>query len=388
MIPFALLFSSLLFFTCGFSSVTILLASLSLREVLDLTWREGAWIQGAYFLGYLVFAPLGGVWFQRIYPKEALQYALVLAVLGTLGALLGAAENSFVTIVFSIFWMGSGMAMVHVSLSTYVYKMGEPSRAAARLTFMQAVMSLGQIGAPLVGSWTMLGKISSAAGPLVIKTPFLLIFLLFSFLFVISFWIPKGQKTSKEDSEEHPFPYGFALLGMLAMSAAIGAEVSESSYLVPLFSHLTNHSLEHAGYFSTLYWVLFLVGRLGGSVLLERVRPESLLFFHASLGVGLSMAITIVGGITAAVSATLLGLAASVLFPLVFALTLSRAIGHRQEVSGLLCMTNAGGAFFPWVMGQVADEVGLGVSYLVVTFLYAFLLFFSTVYLRAKKVEV
>ncbi len=60
-----------------------------------------------------------------------------------------------------------------------------------------------------------------------------------------------------------------------------------------------------------------------------------------------------------------MGLFNSIMFPVIFTLTLERSSASNAATSGLLCMAIVGGAVLPVIVGQVADAAGLHSAYLV-----------------------
>ena len=55
----------------------------------------------------------------------------------------------------------------------------------------------------------------------------------------------------------------------------------------------------------------------------------------------------------------------SIMFPVIFTLTLERSRASPAATSGLLCMAIVGGAFLPRLAGHIADLSGLRATYIV-----------------------
>src|SRR3546814_11672481 len=53
-----------------------------------------------------------------------------------------------------------------------------------------------------------------------------------------------------------------------------------------------------------------------------------------------------------------IGLFNSIMFPVIFTLTLERSTARAEATSGLLCTAIVGGAAIPYLVGQLSDAVG------------------------------
>ena len=67
----------------------------------------------------------------------------------------------------------------------------------------------------------------------------------------------------------------------------------------------------------------------------------------------------------AGVVALCIGLFNSIMFPVIFTLTLERSSAPTPATSGLLCMSIVGGAFLPLAAGRAADQIGLHSAFFV-----------------------
>lgn len=377
-------FNSILFFTCGFSVVTIIVLSAYLKEALDLNWEQAAVIQAGYFLGYLIFCPIIGFIFNKNLNQSLLQIALGFSCISVSGVLWGARLSSYPLIAFSVFGMGSAMAVIHTVATPLAFLQG----GASRVTLMQAMMSLGQISAPILGAFSMLAVLGVNPTLHASETPFDVIFFLFFLLFLASFGNFFQSSERSFEKNRGAFPYKIALIGVLAMVLAMGAEVCEASFLVPLISQSTQSPLAIGGYISSLYWFSLFAGRLFGAWALHSIKPARLMFLYTFIGTALSLTTAIAGGLISAIAAICLGFSASILFPIVFSLVLLESPSYKRELAGLLLMTNGCGGLLAYVMGRTADVTGLQISYLLVSSMYVLLMLLSIYFIRRQiKVE-
>ncbi|MFI4865877.1 MAG: hypothetical protein ACHQDB_02105 [Steroidobacterales bacterium] len=127
--------------------------------------------------------------------------------------------------------------------------------------------------------------------------------------------------------------------------------------------------LERAGKLLSRYSGGAMVGRFIGSALLTRVRA-ALLFAAAAAAAAavaaiLCLTVTRAPGELAGWAALSVGLFNSIMFPVIFTLTLERSTASGAATSGLLCMAIVGGAVMPPLVGRLAEFAGLRAAYLV-----------------------
>jgi FHS family L-fucose permease-like MFS transporter len=171
----------------------------------------------------------------------------------------------------------------------------------------------------------------------------------------------------------------WAVLGAMAIFLYVGAEVSIGSVLIN-FMHqpdVLDVPLERAGKLLSFYWGGAFVGRIVGSALLTRVQAWRLLTLFAIVAAVLCLTVSQSNGDVSAYSALAIGLFNSIMFPVIFTLTLERSTASQAATSGLLCMAIVGGALLPLLVGWLADRASLHVSFLVPMVAYAIIATFA-----------
>src|SRR5262245_35917902 len=123
---------------------------------------------------------------------------------------------------------------------------------------------------------------------------------------------------------------------------------------------MLNIPLEEAGKMVSFYWGGAMVGRLIGSGLLFLVKQRApwLLALFALGAATLCLVVSQSHGATASYIALSIGLFNSIMFPVIFTVTLERSTASSAATSGLLCLAIVGGAVLPYVFGVIADVVG------------------------------
>ena len=205
--------------------------------------------------------------------------------------------------------------------------------------------------------------------------------LLFALTFLLTCVLSLPNNRSEEVVTGNALKEPMVWFGMLGIALCVGVEVTIASFLI-LFLHepgVLNVSLETAGRYSMMFWIGFLVGRLGGSLLLRRWGAIKVLQIHAVIGIGLAMIACLGKGIPAASAAICLGVCTSVMFPLIFSWVIGHCRTQRYQISGFLCMANIGGALIPPIQGLLADRMTLSFSFIVPMIGYILIVLYALV---------
>jgi FHS family L-fucose permease-like MFS transporter len=168
------------------------------------------------------------------------------------------------------------------------------------------------------------------------------------------------------------------VFGVPAIVLYMICEIGIGSTLVNFISRpeIGGMTHEQAGKYTVLYWGGAMTGRFIGAWLLRWISPGRLL-------AGVSIGALALAGIAITSSGHLamwcliaVGLCHSIMFPTIFTLGI-RGLGPlTEEGSGLLIMAIAGGALAE-LQGNLADHIGLQLSYLLPWACYLFILFYA-----------
>jgi FHS family L-fucose permease-like MFS transporter len=90
-----------------------------------------------------------------------------------------------------------------------------------------------------------------------------------------------------------------------------------------------------------------------------------------------------VGGVSSGYAALGIGLFNSIMFPVIFTLTLERSTAGEEATSGFLCFSIVGGAAIPPLVGLVSDATNYVTAFIVPAVCYALLTAFALAARRA-----
>ena len=301
-----------------------------------------------------------------------------------------------------LFILASGITILQVAANPLAAALGDPKRSHFRLTFSQTFNSFGTFLGPLIGAHLFLEGVEVKEGTVVTEAVraqalagidsayFWICGLIVALL--LFFWVsrrivneavppaPIGNRASMGELIREAFASRWALLGGLAIFLYVGAEVAIGTQMALFLNSdavwgqsdaafgpfgwimgsdgVPGVSLQEAGKAVALYWGGAMVGRAVGSILLARFSASKLLAVFTAIAALLCLYVVAVGGVSGGFVALSIGLFNSIMFPVIFTLTLERSTARAEATSGLLCTAIVGGAAIPYLAGHLSDAVG------------------------------
>jgi MFS transporter, FHS family, L-fucose permease len=385
----------------------------------------------AFFIAYGVMSFPAALLLARMKSIPTILIAFALMAIGCLLMLAAANLVTYNLVLLGLFVLASGITILQVAANPLAAALGKPEYSHFRLTFSQTFNSLGTFIGPYLGAvlflkgietkqceaTTQAARLTSLAG---IDRAY---FWICGFIIALALLFIVFRRTVTEaappPSQEiarrgivavvsDALSSRWALLGGLAIFLYVGAEVaigtqmafflhsdsvwgrSDAPLAFPLIGHIMGNdgifgvSAEEAGKAVALYWGGAMVGRAIGSALLARVRAAILLAVFTAVACLMCLYVFAVGGVAAGVVALCIGLFNSIMFPVIFTLTLERSTASNEATSGFLCFSIIGGALIPPLVGLVSQHTSYVKAFIVPAACYAVLFLFSVAANRAR----
>lgn len=402
-----------LFFIFGFVTWLNSLLIPYLRIACDLTEVQSYLVTFAFYIAYLVMAPVS-TWVLNKYGfKNGMSISLGIMALGALLFIPAAYSRTYLTFLVGLFIMGGGLAILQTASNPYVTIIGPVETAAKRLSIMGICNKLAGAVAPiLLGLFLNLGEADKIAKQvesmsaadysaaldkiaLQVVNPYIGIVVV---LIILAFWISRANLPEVEGDEEETadhhnvsedktsvwqFPH--VVLGFIALFLYVGVEVLAGDTIIA-YGVSQGISLEDAKYFTGYTMGAMVVGYLIGVVAIPKViSQETALKLCAIVGIAFTVAIIYTSGITSLYFVAGLGLANSLVWPAIWPLALKGVGRFTSAVSGLLVMGIAGGAVVPLLYGQLAHSVGSHQAYWIALPCYLFILYYAIAGHKAGK---
>jgi FHS family L-fucose permease-like MFS transporter len=376
-----------LFFAWGFITQMIDPLIASVKAVFSLSNTESMLTQFAYFMAYGVVSLPAAALVARAGYGKAIVIALIAMIVGCLVVPLATQVGTYELVLLALFIIASGVTVLQVAANPLVAGLGPQKWSHLRLLFSQAFNSVGTVIAPYIGSSIMLsgGVFAAQDGAAAdaarrteslrsIDTAFFVVVGLIVLLVVLIVASRKRIEAaapaltqSHETSILPALRSRWAVLGAIAIFLYVGSEVTIGSLLTNFLHQedILNVNIERAGKLVSFYWMGAMVGRFIGSALLLKVPASRLLTLFTLVAAALCLTVTQSGGSVAAYAAIAVGLFNSIMFPVIFTLTLERSTASQAATSGLLCMAIIGGAILPLLGGVISDEANRSMAFFV-----------------------
>lgn len=367
--PFVLVTS--LFFLWGLAHSILDVLNKHFQETMEGVGKtESALVQAVMYGGYFVMALPAGQIIKRYGYRAGVITGLLLYGIGALLFIPGGQLLSFPFFLFSLFVIGCGLTCLETSANPYVTVLGNAEGAARRINLSQSFNGLGWIVGPLIGGHFAF-VVGADKGSIAIPYAIIGVVVLCVALVFAQVKLPEVQadgvaQTESAHATDSLWQHRNFVYGLIALFLYVAAQTGINSFFI---NYVTEHASVSNVNASLLLGFggmgLFMVGRMGGSWLMLRVRAERVLLYCA-VGATLAMAVLLSGAGVAGVAAFMLCyLCESIMFPTIFALALKGVGQHTKRASSFLIMSIVGGAIAPVLMGLIADHASMAMAFIV-----------------------
>jgi fucose permease len=343
----------------------------------------------AFFIAYGVISIPAGFLVERFREKPVMVAAFLA---GTLGSLSFALFPGYRVAIVSYFTIGAGMAVLQVAINPLLRVAGGEENYAFNSTLAQLVFGSASFISPRIYSYLVLHlKDSSADENIFLRvlrklTPPALPWASIYWIFAISAFamvivllfskFPQVQYTAEERVGSWDMYWNLARqrvvwLYFVAMFAYVGCEQGTADWMSSFLRQYHGFDPHTTGAAAvSWFWGLLTGGCLVGMLLL-RVFDSRKVLIGACVGALCCLSAALFGPPNISVIAfPLVGLFASVMWPIVVSLALNSVAEYHGSFSGILGTGIVGGAVVPVIIGRIGDYAGLraGLAFLYITF--------------------
>ncbi|CAL68268.1 sugar MFS transporter [Christiangramia forsetii] len=393
-----------LFFIFGFVTWLNSLLIPYLEIACELTKFQSFFVTFAFYIAYVVMAPISTRTLNKLGFKKGMSVALVIMAFGALLFIPAAITRTYLLFLTGLFIMGSGLAILQTASNPYVTIVGPAESAAKRISIMGICNKLaGAIAPILIGFFLQLEKADELQSDVANLTtaerinelnemalrvipPYIGIIIV---LLLLALWVYKSSlpeiDTDEEDdtlsstnaSKKSVFDFPHVVLGVITLFIYVGAEVIAVDTIISYGDSL-GIPLTTAKYFVTGTMVSMVVGYIIGIVSIPKyIKQENALRVSAVLGILFSIIAIFTEGYVSLAFIALLGLANSLMWPAIWPLALADVGRFTKAASSLLVMGIAGGAIIPLAYGALAENWNPQEAYWVLIPCYLFILYFA-----------
>lgn len=389
LIPFALI--TILFLLWGFAHGMLDVLNKHFQGAFTMTKAESGLVQFVTYIAYFLVAIPAGAFMKRFGYKRGILFGLGLFAMGAFAFIPAAYEQSATPFLFALFVIACGLCILETAANPYSTVLGPPESAARRLNLSQSFNGLGWILGPLVGGAFIFG--GDAGDTFALVRPYILIGCIVLFVAVMFTFVRLPE--IKEETMKEAFPNKASAIREMTPTLSIWrnrqfvrAVIAQFCYCAAqtgIFSFFINYVTETQPEISNVKasrilafggMALFMVGRLSGSFVMQRIRPAKLLLLYSGANITcMALVVASFGSISLyALYASFFFM--SIMFPTIFALGLEGMGVHTKRASSYIVMGVAGGAFSPVLMGWIgANDMAYG--FVIPLLAFAYILWFS-----------
>lgn len=345
----------------------------------------------AFFIAYGVMSIPAGFLVERYSEKPVMISAFVAA---TLGSISFALHPTYKVAFVSLFVIGIGMAMLQVAINPLLRVSGGEEHFALNETIAQLLFGSASFLSPWIYSYLVvnLPEGSQRANPVLrilrnVTPPHLPWVSLYWIFAAVALTMVVVLSLSRFPAVQHTAeerPGTFAMykslarrrlvwLYFLAIFAYVGCEQGTANWISQFLSHYHGYDPHTTGARAvSWFWGLMTGGCFAGAFLLRIFDSRRVLIGAATCAlITLSLGLFAPASVSV-VALPLVGLFASVMWPILISLSLNSVAEYHGSFTGILATGIMGGAIVTVVIGRLADHLGLrtGMALLYLTFGY------------------
>ena len=292
--------------------------------------------------------------------------------------------------------MALGLSCLETVANPYTIVLGPPKMGAARINMAQSCNAVGELLGPLIGGQIIL---SAAIGNHVTNANLYIPYIGIAVVVVILavfFYVAKVPDVkaleecviTKETAKKKCRPFwrrkhfNFAVVAQLFyMIAQTGIYSFFINYTVTKLPGCSDRTA--SVYLSLGGFGLFLLGRITGSLILRKAKPDKTLAYFSLANVILMIIVMLGFGGFGVVALAMSFFFMSIMFPTIFALGIFGLGEQTKQASSFIVMAIVGGIFTP-VMGYIADITNISFGFIVPLFCFLVVLVYA---ISWKKME-
>jgi MFS transporter, FHS family, L-fucose permease len=343
----------------------------------------------SFFIAYGVMSIPAGFILEKFGEKRVMIAAFLAS---TIGSLTFAVHSTYSVAIISLFTIGAGMAVLQVVINPLLRIAGGEEHFAFNEAFAQLIFGSASFLSPWVYSYLVLNLNNQfSTGNLLLSLlarvtpralPWVSVYWIFAIVTILMTVIlglsrfPKVERNSTErvgsvQMYRTLFRKPLVWLFFVSVFAYVGSEQGTADWISKFLSDyhgLDPHTTGAAAV--SWFWGFLTTGCFIGMLLLK-VFDSRKVIIGFSVAALFCLTVALFGNARASLIAfALMGLCASVMWPIMVSLALNSVPEYHGAFTGILSTGIMGGAVVPLIIGRIGDHFGLrtGVAVLFLTF--------------------
>jgi fucose permease len=346
----------------------------------------------AFFVAYGVMSIPSGMLIEKYGEKSVMIAAFALAAAG---ALIFGLKPVFGVSMFSLFLIGSAMAMLQVAINPLLRVAGGEEHFAFNSVLGQLAFGLASFVSPQVYSYLVqnidkredpgatIRLMESLVPEGLAWVSLYWVFAVVAALMVGIIFLSRFPKVELKEDEKagswaihrELFKSRNVQLFFLGIFCYVGTEQGAANWMSQFLSTYHGFDPQTTGADAvSWFWGLMTLGCLLGLALLKLFDSQKVLMYFTAAA-ALCLTLALFGPARLSLYAfPLVGFFASIMWSVIISLALNSVAEHHGSFSGILCTAIAGGAVVPLIVGALGEWLGLrfGMIFLYLTLAYIF----------------
>ncbi|MDB5140525.1 MAG: fucP 7 [Mucilaginibacter sp.] len=366
------------------------------QGALNVSKSESGLIQLSVFGAYFIMSVPAGYFLKKFGYKPGVVLGLSLFAVGTFLFVPAANAGSFGFFRIALFVMGCGMATLETVAHPFAAALGDQRTSDRRINFSQSFNALGATLGPFIASWFLLRVTAGNAADLTsvkylyVSIGGVLTLLILAFLFLkvpvladphttVAAVDPEAVNVDLAPSKKL-YQHRHFVWAVIAQFFNVAAQAGTWAFFINYGHDVMGFDNLSAGRYMSVFMAMMMLGRFTGTYLMKFIAPNKLLACFALSSVVMCIIVAQGFGWPSYIALMMINFFFSIMFPTIFSLGLKNLGSHTQRASSFIAMGVVGGAFFPLLMGLIANHDVAKAYYLpiicyVVIFLFGYKLY-------------
>lgn len=386
LIPFILVSS--LFLIWGFAHGLLDVLNKHFQVAFTMSKAQSGLVQFSTYIAYGLISVPAGIFMKRYGYQKGIILGLLLYAVGAFSFIPAAYFHSSNPFLIALFVVACGLCFLETAANPYSTVLGPKESGAQRLNLSQSLNGLGWILGPFIGGQLILG--ATANDTMALTKPYILIGICILIITVFFFFIKLPEiKEEEEEADEKIVAISTTRLNplwkhkhfVLAVVAQILYMAAQSGIFGFFINYVTEQDpsitpVKASQFLAFGGMLLFMIGRLSGSFIMGRFKPDKILSVYAFICI-IAMILVILGlGKISLYALYISFFFMSIMFPTIYALGLADMGIHTKKAASFLTMAVAGGAFSPILMGLIGEQ-NIAIGFIIPLFCFFFILFYG-----------
>jgi fucose permease len=373
------------FFVISFLTNILGALNPSVSESFHLSETMAGFLPFSFFIAYGVMSIPAGFMVEKFGEKKLILFAFTLALVGSV---LFAKIPTFGVFIFTLFTIGTGMAVLQVVINPLLRVAGGEENYAFTSVMAQLIFGAASFVSPQVYSWLVTNIdntnqpqswfITAVSKVVPADMSWVSIYLIFAIVSLIMIFLvttiafPKvelnaDEKVGSKESYVDLFKNKLVILYFFGIFAYVGAEQGISYWMSKFLQVYHGYDFETVGANAVgNFWGLMTLGGILGLILLKIMDSKWVLRIFTTLAI-LSFAFGLFGdALISLYSFQASGFFLSVMYPIIISLALNSVSKHHGSFAGILMTGIMGGAVVQLLIGFISDYTSLKTGMLLV----------------------